>query len=59
MASAHGDCSYHQVKTPIGLPRSFARRQETLPIELTGTHDLLQIRAIRENLLIFLYQLKF
>ena len=42
MAFAHGDCSYHQVKTPIGLPRSLARRQETLPIELTGTHDLLQ-----------------
>ena len=50
MASAHDGCSYYQAKTPIDFwcrrdlnpagfePRSLARRQETLPVELTGTH---------------------
>ena len=56
MASAPDDALYHQTKTPIGFwyrrglhPRSLIQLSETLPIELTGTHEIIKIDNYRKR----------
>ena len=52
---------YHQTKTPISFwcrqglnPRSLIQPSETLPVELTGTHEFEEVEYVK-NMGIFFY----